>query len=160
MASTETTVSLTFPESTLKGVLRDGKEFVLDPVRKSFVRLTPEEWVRQNALVFLIEKVKVPPGLIGVETSFTFNGMKRRADIVVFDRSARPLIVVECKSPDVRIDQSVFDQVGRYNREIRAPYVVVTNGETHFCLAVNFREQSYRFLPELPDYEELLGSLS
>ncbi|MBT8400344.1 MAG: type I restriction enzyme HsdR N-terminal domain-containing protein [Rhodothermia bacterium] len=135
--------------------MRDGKEFVRDPVRRTFVRLTPEEWVRQYALAFLIDTVQAPIGLIAVEKGFTYNGMRRRADIVVFDRSANPLIIVECKSPETPITQDVFDQVSRYNTELRAPYVIVTNGSVHYCFRVDFNERSYRFLTDLPKYGQL-----
>ncbi len=148
-------VRLSFPEVSLARILRDGKEFVRDPVRRTFVRMTPEEWVRQHALAYLIEVVKAPIGLIAVEKSFIYNGMRRRADVVVFDRSANPLVIVECKSPETPITQDVFDQVSRYNSEIRAPYVIVTNGVVHYCFRVDFGEKSYEFLTHLPHFEQL-----
>ncbi len=148
-------VQLAVPEVSLTRILRDGKEFVRDPVRRTFVRLTPEEWVRQYTLAYLIDIVRAPVGLIAVEKAFTYNGMRRRADIIVFDRSTNPLIIVECKSPDMPVTQAVFDQVSRYNTAVRAPYVIVTNGSVHYCFRVDFDERSHRFLARLPEYGQL-----
>ena len=139
----------------LDRVVRDGKEYVLDPVRNTFVRLTPEERVRQIALAYLIQVLHVPPGLIAVEKALTYNRMRRRFDIVAFDRAARPLLIVECKSPSVRIDQAVLDQVGMYNSEVGAPYVLITNGVQHYAYHIDFRGRSYRFLTRLPRFDEL-----
>jgi hypothetical protein len=136
--------------------VRSGKRYVRDPVRRQWVRLTPEEWVRQFILGYLIGVLRVPPGLIAVEKEFVFNGMTRRADAVIYDRNARPLILVECKAPGISLNQAVFDQVGRYNAVIGAPFVLVSNGERHFCYRKGDVSQNLTFLSALPEYEELI----
>ncbi|MDX1740529.1 MAG: type I restriction enzyme HsdR N-terminal domain-containing protein [Rhodothermales bacterium] len=148
--------SLDVPEVSLDVVVRDGKRFVRDPVRRKLVRLTPEEWVRQYLLQYLIGILRVPPGLIAVEKAFDFNGMTRRADVVVYDRGARPVVLVECKAPDVAIDQSVFDQVGRYNTAVGALFVIVSNGIAHYCYRMDASAKILTFVSGLPEYEELI----
>ena len=137
-------------------VVRDGKKYLRDPVRRQLVRLTPEEWVRQHVLAYLIGVVGVPPGLIAVEKAFEFNGMTRRADVIVHDRSAMPLILVECKAPGIPLDQAVFDQVGRYNVVVGARYVLVSNGERHSCYRRADTSENLTFIPALPRFEELI----
>lgn len=128
---------------------------ILDPVRRKYVRLTPEEWVRQHFVQYLIREHDVPRSLVAIEMGFTYQGMARRADVVVHDRRGQPLLMVECKSPDVAIGQEVFDQVARYNRVVQARYLVVTNGRVHYCCLVDREQHTYRFLDELPPYAEL-----
>lgn len=132
-----------------------GKAMIFDPVRQKYVRLTPEEWVRQHFVQFLVQEQGVPRALVAVEMAFTYQGMARRADVVVHDRQGQPLMMVECKAPEVEIRQDVFDQVARYNRVVRARYLVVTNGLIHYCAALDPEHHTYRFLDALPCYEEL-----
>ena len=103
-----------------------GKEMIFDPVRQKYVRLTPEEWVRQHFVQYLVQEQGVPQALVAVEMSFTYQGMQRRADIVVYDRQGKPLMMVECKASEVEVRQDVFDQVARYNKVVKARYLVVT----------------------------------
>ncbi len=134
---------------------RAGKRYVLDPVRRRFVRLTPEEFVRQQTLRFLIDVVEVPAGLISVEMAFVYNGMTRRADIVVHGRDGSPLLLVECKKPDVAITQAVLDQAGGYNVEVGASYLVVTNGREHFGFRVDRETGSTIPLNQLPHFGQM-----
>jgi hypothetical protein len=134
---------------------RDGKAMIFDPIRRKFVRLTPEEWVRQHFVQYLVREQGVPGALVAVEMAFTYQGMSRRADVVVHDRRGRPLMMVECKAPEVEVRQVVFDQVARYNRVVNARYLVVTNGLVHYCAALDPEGHTYRFLDALPRYEDL-----
>ncbi|RMH67366.1 MAG: type I restriction enzyme HsdR N-terminal domain-containing protein [Bacteroidetes bacterium] len=128
---------------------------IFDPLRKKYVKLTPEEWVRQHFIQFLIRERGVPRALIAVEMAFTYQRMRRRADVVVHDRQGRPLVLVECKAPEVEITQAAFDQVARYNKVVQAPYLVVTNGLVHYCCALDHEAHTYRFLDDLPPYDAL-----
>ena len=135
---------------------RDGKRTVYDPVRDRYVRLTPEEWVRQHFVQYLVQALRVPAGLVAVEAAFEFQGQPQRADIIVHDRRGEPLLLVECKAPRVSIGQDAFDQGARYNLVLGAPYLVVTNGQTHYACAIDFENRSYTFLDDLPPYAALL----
>jgi hypothetical protein len=129
---------------------------IFDPQRKKYVKLTEEEWVRQNFIQYLIQQGKYPPGLIGVEVMFQFNKMKRRIDILIHDRTGKPVLLVECKSPDVPINDKVFDQIVCYNMEFKVPYIIVTNGLDHFVCKINHEDNSYEFLNVIPLFEDLI----
>ena len=119
------------------------------------MRLTPEEWVRQNLVRHLVQDLGFPAGRTAVESGFSHRGVQHRADVIVYDRSGEPVLMAECKAPDVKIKQEAFDQVARYNTSVGADYLVVTNGITHYCYALDRKERSYRFLRSLPRYEDL-----
>lgn len=143
---------LDFPEYDFR-IRRAEKGYeIFDVIRKKFVALTPEEWVRQHAVHFLIQEKKVPTGRMNVECSLSMLSMSRRADVVVFDDFGKPVLVVECKAPEVKITQAWFDQIARYNTTFRAPYLFVTNGLSHFFCMIDFDSQSYRFMENIPDY--------
>jgi hypothetical protein len=129
---------------------------ILDTLRRKYVALPPEEWVRQNFVHYLINEGKYPAGLIGIEVMFRQNKLKRRVDILVHNRSGEPVMIVECKSPDIKIDDSVFDQIVRYNMVFKVPYIIVTNGIVNYACKVNHHENSYEFLLVIPLYEDLL----
>lgn len=128
---------------------------IFDAIRRKYVRLTPEEWVRQHFIEYLVQEQGVPRSLVAVEMAFTYQGMARRADVVVHDRQGAPLLMVECKAPEVPIQQAVFDQAARYNKVVRARYIIVTNGLEHFCYMPDAKTHSFRFLEMLPHYEDL-----
>ena len=133
-----------------------GESFeIFDPIRCKFVALTPEEWVRQNFIRFLIEEKNTPKTLLSVEVTLILNTMQRRSDIVVYNRNAKPLMAIECKSNTVKITQTTFDQLTRYNLSLQVPYLIVTNGLQHYCCKVDFKNHNYRFLDNIPDYTEL-----
>ena len=148
--------SLNLPTYEFRTAERDGKRTVYDPVRDRYVRLTPEEWVRQHFVQYLVQALHVPAGLVAVEAAFEFQGQPQRADIIVHDRRGEPLLLVECKAPRVSIGQDAFDQGARYNLVLGAPYLVVTNGQTHYACAIDFENRSYTFLDDLPPYAALL----
>jgi hypothetical protein len=126
--------------------------FVYDPIRKKEVVLTPEELLRQLVLLYLLEEKKCPAHRIRSEIGIEVNGLKRRCDIVIFDADIKPWLLVECKSPKVRLTQSTFEQVARYNLRLRAPFLVATNGLATYCCALDFEHSSFEYLPALPDF--------
>lgn len=121
-------------------------------VRRRFIRLTPEEWVRQHMLGYVIGHKGYPPGLISVERGHRYQEMARRTDALAHDRSGKPLLLIECKAPDVRIDQAAFDQASRYNLVSRAPLIAISNGIVHFCYRVDPDGASFDFLGDVPDF--------
>ena len=148
--------SLNFPQEYEFDVRADGERTVIfDTVRRQYVQLTPEEWVRQNLLQYLFEDLGFPKGLTAVEKGFMDRGIQARADVVVHDRQGSALLMAECKAPGVKLKQNAVDQIARYNATVGAKYLVVTNGLDHYCWAVDRERQSYRFLEQLPRYEEL-----
>jgi hypothetical protein len=125
---------------------------VFDPVRRRHVRLSPEEWVRQHFLHYLIQQCAYPSSLIAVEMGFRFQSMPRRADIVVHDRGGAPFLMVECKAPDAGVGQSTFDQVSHYNRVVSARYLAATNGLLHYCWQIDRSTGAYEFLNGVPPF--------
>lgn len=128
---------------------------VFDIVRKQYVKLTPEEWVRQHFIHFLIEEKGYPSSLMGIEYALEYNGMQKRADILCFDKQGKPIVLVECKAATVKIDQKVFDQIARYNFNLHVPYLIVTNGLEHYCCAMDYEANSYLFIKEIPHFKEV-----
>lgn len=149
--------SLNLPSYEFRTTERAGKKMIYDPVRDTYVRLTPEEWVRQHFVQYLTRELDVPVGLIAVEAGFEFQGQPQRADAIVYDRQGDPLLLVECKAPSVSIRQQAFDQCARYNGALGAPYLVVTNGQEHYACSIDFEGHTYAFLDDLPPYESLLA---
>ena len=141
---------LNFPAYEFQLKKQTDKVYIFDIIRKKFVVLTPEEWVRQHTLRYLIEEKKYPQNLIAVEKQLKINQTKRRFDIVVFNKNMQPEILVECKAPNIKITQITFDQANQYNWLLKAPYLFLTNGLKHYICQINFDENNYRFLPELP----------
>ena len=133
-------------------IKKEGKQdFIFDTVRKRFVALTPEEWVRQHWIHYLIEDTKYPRSLIVSEMKITLNDLSKRCDVVVHDRDGKPFLIVECKSPDVKLSQKVFDQIARYNLTLQVKYLLVSNGKQHFGCEIDFEKRSYEFINSLPD---------
>lgn len=130
---------------------------ILDTIRRKYVRLTPEEWVRQNFIRYLVNEGKYPPGLMGIEVNFLLNKLRRRADILVYSRTGKPIMIVECKETEVKIDDKVFDQIVAYNIGLKVPYIVVTNGIVHYACRVRTDQPGYDFINVIPLYEELIA---
>lgn len=130
---------------------------VFDPLRRRWVALTPEEWVRQHFLNHLIIDLGWPAGRISVEHSLQLNGLAQRADIVLHGPDGAPLGLVECKAPSVAITQRTFEQAGRYNTVFKVPYLIVTNGFRHYCCRIDHANGRVEFLPALPHHNELLA---
>lgn len=121
-------------------------------IRKKFVVLQPEEWVRQHIVHYLIEHKKYPKSHINVEKQLVVNSLKKRYDVVVFNSDGSIEILVECKAPEIIINQTTFDQIARYNLKLEANYLVVTNGLEHFYCKMDFEQEKYTFLRDIPDF--------
>ncbi len=128
------------------------KLYIFDEIRKKYIFLTPEEWVRQHFIQFLISQKKYPKSLIAVEKEIKVNTLKKRFDILVFNKYGKHDIVVECKAPKVKITQKTFDQIARYNLSLEANYLIVTNGLEHYYCKMDYQKQQYVFLENIPDY--------
>jgi type I site-specific restriction endonuclease len=146
---------LNLPPSELKIRSMKGKNEVFDAIRKKYVALTPEEWVRQHFIGYLVREKNVPASLIAVETSLKYNGLQKRSDIVIYNNLGKPRMIVECKAPEIKITQDVFDQVAIYNMTLNVPCLVVTNGMEHFACHIDQRNQTYEFLRDIPDFREM-----
>lgn len=146
---------LNLPEYPLKVKKNGSRLSIFDRLRKRYVALTPEEWVRQHFVEYLIEAKQFPAALMANEVSLTQNGIKRRCDTLVADREGKPLLIVEYKAPDIEITQQVFDQIVRYNMVLRARYLMVSNGMTHYCCQIDYENNTYSFLSEIPEYSAL-----
>lgn len=132
-----------------------GKISILDPLRRKFVALTPEEWVRQHFVNFLLKEKGYPAALIANEVQIDLNKLKKRCDSVVYNRDLSPLMIIEYKAPDVDITQQVFDQIVRYNIVLKVKYLIVSNGLNHYCCIMNYDKQSFNYLSDIPNYTDL-----
>jgi hypothetical protein len=130
----------------------DGRE-VYDPIRRKFVRLFPEEWVRQHVYAFL-KAHNYPLAHTAVEYAIKINGLSKRCDVVVF-KGVQPVLIVECKAPQVPITQKAFDQIARYNLKLQVPLLMVTNGLQHFFATMDYENSTYQFLMDIPPYKSL-----
>jgi type I site-specific restriction endonuclease len=141
-------------------IKKEGENLIIfDRLRAKYVALTPEEWVRQNFINYLIEHKKYPPMLISNEMQIKVGKRIKRCDSVVYDNQLQPLAIVEYKAPSVSIAQKVFEQIARYNYVLKVPYLIVSNGLEHYCCRVDYHEQSIVYLREIPSYMELTGKL-
>jgi len=147
---------LNLPEYSFRIITKKGKFYLFDALRKKYVRLTSEEWVRQNFIQFLIVEKKFSVALIAVEAGVKVNNNPQRADLVVFDRSGNPVLVAEFKAPEIKISQQTFDQIVRYNMQLKVKFLIVSNGLDHFCCQINYLDNSYVYLAEIPDFSALL----
>lgn len=145
---------LNLPEYKFRLKEEDNTVFILDKLRKKYLVLTPEEWVRQNIIQYLIHEKGFPAGLISSEAGLKVNMLKRRYDVLVYSKDRSPLMLVECKAPDVAITQKVIDQIVAYNSKILAPYMLISNGMQHFFLKRN-NEGVFLFKPQLPEYNNM-----
>ena len=143
---------LNFPGYEFRFKNSENRLHIFDPVRKKFVVLQPEEWVRQNVLQFLMQEKKYPRSHLNVEKQLLVNQLKRRYDIVVFRTDGSIAILVECKAPEQAVTQEVFNQIARYNLPLKADYLMVTNGLDHYYCRMDYQAQRYEFLKELPSY--------
>lgn len=134
---------------------KEGKHFILDVIRRRYVALTPEEWVRQHFVHYLIAYKGFPRTLMANEVQLSLNGTKKRCDTVLYKRDLTAQMIMEYKAPDVKITQAVFDQIGRYNLVLHVDYLVVSNGLCHYCCRMDYEHNTYRFLPDIPAYQAL-----
>lgn len=148
-------LSLNLPTFTAKVAEKDGKRIIFDIVRRKYVALTPEEWVRQHFVNYLISEKKFPKELLANEVPIKLNGTSKRCDTVAYNRFLAPLLIVEYKAPTIEITRAVFDQIARYNIVLRVRYLIVSNGMSHFCCKIDYEAQSYSFLEGIPEYTSL-----
>ena len=133
-----------------------GKTAIFDIIRKKYIVLTPEEWVRQHFVNYLINHLGYSRALIAVEQGMKYNTLLKRTDIIVFDRSGAPLVLVECKEPAHRLNQKVMEQAMMYNKTLKAPYIIVSNGIDHSCMHVHPSRNKVEFLDRIPRFEEII----
>lgn len=143
---------LAFPAYSFRVKSSENKTTIFDVIRKKFIVLTPEEWVRQHVVHFLIEDRNYPKSLINVEKVIKVNGTIKRYDIVVFKPDGTIFLLVECKAPKVKITQHTFDQIARYNLTLKGEYQMVTNGLEHYYCQIDYKAETYHFIPEIPLY--------
>jgi len=146
---------LNLPQYPIKIKEEEGVKYIFDSIRKKYLVLQPEEWVRQNFIQYLVNEKKYASSLIAIEKGLKLNELNKRADIVIYNNQAEPIVLVECKAPKIKINQDVFEQIARYNMVFKVPYLVVTNGLEHYCAKVDFTTNSFEFLEEVPDYIKL-----
>lgn len=147
---------LNLPYQPFKMKEIDGKTFILDEFRKKYVVLTPEEWVRQHFVHYLLSDKMYPKALISNEITIKLHRTSKRCDSIVYDRNLNPLVIIEYKAPEVEINQKVFDQISRYNIVFRVPYLMVSNGLSHYCCRIDYELQTVTFLTEIPDYQAII----
>ena len=144
--------NLNFPSYNFRIKNSENNTYIFDVIRKKFVVLQPEEWVRQNCIQFLINEKNFPVNLINVEKVVRINGLNKRYDIIAYNSDGSIFLIVECKAPKVKISQSAFDQIARYNLTLKASYLMVTNGLNHYFCTIDHNLGMYNFLKELPSY--------
>jgi hypothetical protein len=147
--------ALNLPSYPSKVCRKDGKEYIFDPLRQRNLVLTPEEWVRQHFVHYLITEKGYPKELLANEVSITWERLSRRCDTVVYDCYLKPLAIIEYKAPSVPITQKVFEQIVRYNFTLRVAHLMISNGLTHYCCRVDYGNATYAYLKEIPAYEAL-----
>ncbi len=150
--------ALDLPDHGVKTKHDAGGAQVFDPIRKRWLALLPEEWVRQHFINHLVYDLGYPASLIAVERSMVLNGLAKRADVLVHDERGQPLLLVECKAPGVGITQRTFEQAARYNSVFKVQWLIVTNGVSHYCCRVDHETSRTAFLDHLPRFNELIGT--
>ncbi len=150
------TLNFPYPPARLRKM--EDHISVFDVVRKKWLVLTPEEWVRQHLILYLNKDKSCPLTLMAVEKALEFNGMKRRTDLVIHSNTGEALLLAECKAPGIAIGRDVFDQAARYNMTLEVPFLLVTNGLEHFCCRIDRKKQSFEFLKDIPTYEEMIAT--
>ena len=150
-------LQLNLPEYNFRIKKTDEKLLIFDSQRKRYVSLTPEEWVRQHFIRFLIEEKGYPAAYLAIEKQLSLNGMKKRCDAILYNQYASPILIIELKAPNIPITQATFDQVAVYNSKLKVDFFIISNGLEHYCCRVNTETSQYEFFNELPDYAVLLS---
>ena len=143
---------LNFPNINLKTKLVNGISEVFDVVRNKYVKLTPEEWVRQHCIHYLHKYKQYPYGLMAIEKVIKYNRISVRADIVIYNNLAEPFMIIECKSPNINLSKDTLYQIAKYNSKLCVKYLLLTNGHSHFCCEVNYKNLTINLLENIPDY--------
>ena len=150
--------ALNLPKTDLKIATKDGKQQVFDILRRKYVALTPEEWVRQHFVRFLIQQKGYPAECIGNEVTITLGRTRKRCDTIVYGSHAEPMMIIEYKSPQTEITQQVFDQISRYNIRLKVRWLIVSNGLQHFCCQIDYESGNVLFAEDIPAYVEIMGA--
>ena len=146
---------LNLPQYEIKISEKDGKRMIFDFLRRKYVALTPEEWVRQHFTHYLVEHKGYPKGLLGNEIELQIGDKRLRCDSILYNKVALPQMIIEYKAPTVPLQQKVFDQISAYNLLLRVDYLIISNGIEHYCCKMDYEHQKYLFLQDIPDYEKL-----
>ncbi len=146
---------LNLPEYSFNIKKEKEKYLIFDQMRKKYVSLSPEEWVRQHFVAFLTDRKKYPKSLIANEISIVYNGLQKRCDTLVYNKKGEVAMIIEYKAPHIAITQEVFDQIAVYNMKLKVDYLIVSNGMEHFCCKIDYENMRYNFLKDIPEYEEL-----
>lgn len=149
--------SLNIPPGDIKIVRRNGVFKVFDPLRKKYFCLTPEEYVRQRFVWWLIHELGYPPSLMANEVGINLNNTIKRCDTVIYNKNGQPMVIVEYKAPGIEINQKVFDQIARYTMSLHAPWLIVSNGISHYCCLMTDNFTKYSFIPTIPEYKDLMS---
>lgn len=149
-------LQLNLPQYSFRIKKQNEKLVIFDSQRKRYVALTPEEWVRQNFIRFLIEEKGYPAAYLAIEKQLNMNGMKKRCDAILYNEHAQPFLIIELKAPNVAITQATFDQVAVYNAKLKVDFFIISNGIEHFCCKVNLETARYEFFPEIPDFNQIV----
>jgi type I site-specific restriction-modification system R (restriction) subunit len=147
--------ALNLPVFEYKIRQQEGKSKIFDPLRHKFVALTPEEWVRQHFVNYLIKDRNFPAGRLSNECNIHLNGLKRRCDTVLYDEYLKPLVIIEYKAPEIQITQTVFNQIATYNMALKVKYLIVSNGLKHYCCRMDYENQKVEYLEMIPNYSAL-----
>jgi hypothetical protein len=147
--------NLNLPDFDFRTRKLNNKTEIFDEFRNKFVVLTPEEWVRQNLLKYLNIEKNIPKGLMSIEKGLTVNRLKKRTDIVIYNRKGNPSMIVECKAPEIKISQDTFEQIARYNMTLKVDYLLVSNGLMHYCCKIDFKKQQFTFIENIPDFNQM-----
>jgi hypothetical protein len=149
-------LSLNFPEFEFKFKDLDGKLSIFDSLRKKYLILTPEEWVRQHMICFLVQYQNYPRGLFSLEKGLIYNSLQKRFDILVLDRNGNPFLLIECKAPEISLTTKTIEQVAVYNKTIGAQYMGISNGRHHLFFRFNLQSENYDQISDLPHFESHL----
>lgn len=149
-------LQLNLPQYSFRIKKQNEKLVIFDSQRKRYVALTPEEWVRQNFIRFLIEEKGYPAAYLAIEKQLNMNGMKKRCDAILYNEHAQPFLIIELKAPNVAISQATFDQVAVYNAKLKVDFFIISNGIEHYCCKVNLETARYEFFPEIPDFNQIV----
>ena len=147
---------LNFPSYNFRYKNSENKVSIFDTIRKKFIQLTPEEWVRQHTVQFLLQEKNYPKSYLNVEKIIKINDITKRYDVVVFQSDGTIFLLIECKAPEVTITQETFDQIARYNLKLKAKLLMVTNGLNHYFCQMDYEKAQYIFLEDLPDFSDKL----
>ena len=145
---------LNFPKFSFRFKNKENKISIFDVIRKRFVILQPEEWVRQHCIHYLIDYKGYPKSLINIEKELIINSLRKRYDIVIFNSDGSIHLIVECKAPAININQNVFDQIALYNLSLNATYLMISNGINHYYCQMDFKNEKYHFLKDIPEYTQ------